>query len=191
MLEAHVEYVARKLLVKNQCLGVGKVRQKSGSLCHCRTSKFAITQRVDTADRKTVAEGLEPALKAVPYRIHTIRPDNGRPDNGLPAHDLPENGIQCADRPRNRSKAYAGPMRFDMIGAANGIEYRPMQPNPLGRVARSGGQSGRMNRTIKAATVKRLHYDSHDPLRSHLADVMAACSFARRLKTLSGPTPYE
>ena len=48
-----------------------------------------------------------------------------------------------------------------------------------------------MNRTIKAATVKRLHYDGHDPLRSHLADVMAASNFARRLKTLSGPTPYD
>ena len=76
-------------------------------------------------------------LKAVPYRIHTIRPDNGRPDNGLP-----ENGIQCADRPRNRSKAYAGPMRFDMIGAANGIEYRPMQPNPPW----TSGQIGRPER---------------------------------------------
>jgi len=41
------------------------------------------------------------------------------------------------------------------------------------------------------ATVKRFHYESHDQLRTHLADFMAAYNFARRLKTLSGITPYE
>lgn len=41
------------------------------------------------------------------------------------------------------------------------------------------------------ATVKRYHYDSHAQLRSHLADFLAAYNFARRLKTLSGLTPYE
>ncbi|BAV66274.1 IS3 family transposase [Sphingobium cloacae] len=49
----------------------------------------------------------------------------------------------------------------------------------------------RLNRTIKEATVKRFHYDSHQQLRTHLADFMAAYNFARRLKTLSGLTPYE
>ena len=48
-----------------------------------------------------------------------------------------------------------------------------------------------MNRTIKEAMVKRFHYDRHNQLRAHLADFMAACNFARRLKTLSGLTPYE
>lgn len=48
-----------------------------------------------------------------------------------------------------------------------------------------------MNRTIKEATVKRVHYDSHDPLRTHLADFTAAYNFARRLKTRNGLTPYE
>ncbi len=31
-----------------------------------------------------------------------------------------------------------------------------------------------MNQTIKEATVKRFHYESHDQLRTHLADFMAA-----------------
>ncbi len=44
-----------------------------------------------------------------------------------------------------------------------------------------------MNRIIKEATVKRFHDDSHDQLRTHLADFIAAYNFARRLKTLSGP----
>ena len=48
-----------------------------------------------------------------------------------------------------------------------------------------------MNRTIKEATVKRYHYDSHDELRVHLANFVDAYNFSRRLKTLKGLTPYE
>jgi hypothetical protein len=39
-----------------------------------------------------------------------------------------------------------------------------------------------MNRTIKDATVKRYHYESHDQLVRHLADFVAAYNFARCLK---------
>ena len=48
-----------------------------------------------------------------------------------------------------------------------------------------------MNRTIKDATVKRYHYDSHDQLHTHLNDFLDAYNIARRLKTLNGLTPYE
>ena len=48
-----------------------------------------------------------------------------------------------------------------------------------------------MNRTIKEATVKRYHYETHDQLRQHLTDFVAAYNFARRLNTLRGLTPYE
>ncbi len=48
-----------------------------------------------------------------------------------------------------------------------------------------------MNRTIKDATVKRYHYESHDQLRAHLQNFVDASNFARRLKTLKGLTPYE
>jgi transposase InsO family protein len=48
-----------------------------------------------------------------------------------------------------------------------------------------------MNRTIKEATVKRYHYDSHRQLQAHLADFINAYNYARRLKTLKGLTPYE
>ena len=78
-------------------------------------------------------------------------------------------------------------MRFDMICQANGIEHRLTKPNHPW----TNGQVERMNRTIKEATVKRYHYDSHDQLSTHLADFMAAYNFARRLKTLNGLTPYE
>jgi transposase InsO family protein len=70
---------------------------------------------------------------------------------------------------------------------SSGIEHRLTKPNHPW----TNGQVERMNRTIKDATVKRFHYDSHGQLRTHLADFMAAYNFARRLKTLGGLTPYE
>ena len=48
-----------------------------------------------------------------------------------------------------------------------------------------------MNRTIKDATVNRYFYDTHEQLRTHLRDFVEAYNFARRLKTLTGLTPYE
>ena len=137
-----------------------------------RTSKFAVTQLVDKADRKTAWEFLQHMLEAVPYQVHTI---------------LTDNGIQFAEQPRNRNTVYSRPMRFDIICEANGIEHRLTKPNHPW----TNGQVERMNRTIKDATVKRFHYDDHDQLRTHLSDFMAAYNFARRLKTLGGLTPYE
>ncbi|MEE7470475.1 hypothetical protein MPAR162_00790 [Methylorubrum populi] len=55
----------------------------------------------------------------------------------------------------------------------------------------TNGQVERMNRTIKDATVKRYHYDSHDQLRTHLHLFVDAYNHARRLKTLRGLTPTE
>ena len=78
-------------------------------------------------------------------------------------------------------------MRFDLICDANDIEHRLTKPNHPW----TNGQVERMNRTIKDATVRRYHYESHDQLRSHLADFLDAYNFARRLKMLSGLTPYE
>jgi transposase InsO family protein len=137
-----------------------------------RTSKFAIARLVEKADRRTAWEFLEAVLEAVPYKIHTI---------------LTDNGIQFADQPRNRGKAYSRPLRFDIICDANGIEHRLTKPNHPW----TNGQVERMNRTIKDATIKRYHYDNHDQLRAHLQDFLDAYNFARRLKTLRGRTPYE
>ena len=151
-----------------------------------RTSKFAVAQLVETADRRTAWEFLERLLEAVPYHIHTV---------------LTDHGIQFAEQPRNRNAIYSRPMRFDMICEANGIEHRLTKPNHpwspegektvRGTVLQRGGQVERMNRTIKKATVKRFHSDSHDQLRTHLADFLAAYNFARSLKALNGLTPYE
>ena len=74
-----------------------------------------------------------------------------------------------------------------MICEANGIGHRLTKPNQPW----TNGQLERMNRTIKEATAKRFHYDSHDQLRARLRDFMVAYNFARRLKTLGSLTPYE
>ncbi len=93
--------------------------------------------------------------------------------------------MQFAEQPRKRNTIILWPiilwpMRFDMICEANGIERRLTKPNHPW----TNGQEEQMNRTITDATVKRYHYDSHDQLRSHLADFLDAYNFACRLKTL-------
>ena len=72
---------------------------------------------------------------------------------------------------------------FELACARNDIEHRLTKP----RHPWTNGQVERMNRTIKDATVKRYHYESHDQLRRHLAAFVQAYNFARRLKTLQGP----
>ena len=139
-----------------------------------RTSKFAVTQLVERANMKTASAFLDALVEAVPYHIHTV---------------LTDNGIQFADLPKNRN----GPTArfrghpFDRTCWRHGIEHRLTKPNHPW----TNGQVERMNRTIKDATVKRYHYDSHDQLRAHLGDFVSAYNFARRLKTLKGLTPFE
>lgn len=139
-----------------------------------RTSKFAFARLGPRATGAAARAFLDDLVAAVPYRIHTV---------------LTDNGIQFADLPRNRD-GFTARMRghpFDRACWTHGIEHRLTKPNHPW----TNGQVERMNRTIKEATVKRFHYDSHDQLRDHLDDFLAAYNFARRLKTLDGLTPYE
>jgi hypothetical protein len=48
-----------------------------------------------------------------------------------------------------------------------------------------------MHRTLKEATVRRYHYETHRQLREHLGAFLDAYNFAKRLKTLRGLTPFE
>lgn len=76
---------------------------------------------------------------------------------------------------------------FDMRCQENGIEHRLTKiKHPW-----TNGQVERMNCTIKEATVKRYHYDSHAQLTAHLHDFIDAYNYGCRLKTLKGLTPYE
>ena len=139
-----------------------------------RTSKFAFVQLVDKANRVTASAFLVALIEAVPYKIHII---------------LTDNGIQFRYPPRYANGPTARYMThmFEMRCRENGIEHRFTKINHPW----TNGQVERMNRTIKDATVKRFHYDSHDQLSSHLSDFINAYNYARRLKTLNGLTPYE
>ena len=84
------------------------------------------------------------------------------------------------DRPaRKKFKSY--PVGY----ATNDIEHRTTRAkHPW-----TNGQVEGTNRTIKDATVRRFCYESHDQLRRHLADFVAAYNFARRLRTLRALRP--
>src|SRR6201984_805246 len=139
-----------------------------------RTSKFAFVALVERADMQAAVAFLEALIAAVPYRLHTV---------------LTDNGIQFADLPKNR-KGPTARFRghpFDRVCRLHGIDHRlPNPPQPW-----TNGQVEPMNRPIKEATVQRYHYDSHNQLRTHLSDFVAAYNFAKRLKTLGGLTTYE
>jgi transposase InsO family protein len=134
-----------------------------------RTSKFAFAELHPTQTRDTACRFLRRLIDAVPYCIHTI---------------LTDNGIQFTNRLKDR---LAFKHLFDRICEGDGIEHR------LTKVKHpwTNGQVERMNRTIKDATVKRYHYETHEQLKEHLAQFLTAYNFAKRLKTLRGLTPYE
>ncbi len=137
-----------------------------------RTTTFAFVQLVEKANRVTASAFLVALIAAVPYRIHTVLTDNGIQFRLPPRH---------ADGPTARYVTHM----FGMRCRENGIEHRFTKINHPW----TNGQVERMNRTIKEATVRRYHYDSHDQLRQHLADFVAAYNFARRLKTLEVSHP--
>lgn len=79
-----------------------------------RTSKCAVTQLVEKADRRKAWGAPGARAGRLPYRIHTIVTDND---------------IQFTEQPRNGNPAFSRQMRFDMICEANDIEHRLNKPN--------------------------------------------------------------
>jgi transposase InsO family protein len=159
-------------------IDIAEVRTAEGKLylyvAIDRTSKFTFVQLVKTTGRTSASTFLMALIKAVPYKIHTV---------------LTDNGIQFTFPPRYANGPTAQYMThmFDMRCQENGIDHRLTKiKHPW-----TNGQVERMNRTIKEATVKRYHYDSHRQFQSHLVDFINAYNYGRRLKMLKGLTPYE
>ena len=148
-----------------------------------RTSKFAFAQLHEKATRRVAGDFLRALIAAVPYKIHTVLTDNGThfttPGNISSAAPLIKEAMSRGEIFRAHS--------FELACAQNDIDHRLTKP----RHPWTNGQVERMNRTLKDATVRRYYYDTHDQLRGHLGDFLAAYNFARRLKTLRGLTPYE
>jgi transposase-like protein len=158
-------------------IDIAEVRTEEGKLylfvAIDRTSKFAYAELHNKSDRKISTAFLRNLIEAVPYKIHTILTDNG--------------SQFCHPRYRNGPAAQSITHMFDLCCNEHGIEHRLTKPkHPW-----TNGQVERMNRTIKEATVKRYHYNSHEQLKTHMQDFLMAYNFARRLKTLKGLTPYE
>src|SRR5215216_5805266 len=168
-------------------IDIAEVRTEQGKLylfvAIDRTSKFAFAELHEKATRRVAGDFLRHLIAAVPYRVQTVLTDNGThfttPGNTASAAPLITEAIARGET----VWAHA----FEYACAQNDIEHRLTKP----RHPWTNGQVERMNRTIKDATVKRFHYASHDQLRRHLADFVAASNFGRRLKTLKGLTPYE
>ena len=115
------------------------------------------------------SQALTSGVLWVPYRVHTV---------------LTDKGIQFTNRKQDRS---AFEHIFDRVCRENEIDHRLTKVNHPW----TNGQVERMNRTIKEATVKRYHYDTHSQLETHIIDFIAAYNYARRFKTLQGLTPFE
>lgn len=148
-----------------------------------RTSKLAFVQLVPQATRRCAADFLRSLIASLPYKIHTVLTDNGThfttPGNTSSAAADIKEALAKGELFRAHS--------FELACAQNDIDHRLTKPkHPW-----TNGQVERMNRTIKEATVRRYHYDSHRLLQSHLQDFINAYNFARRLKTLRGLTPFE
>jgi transposase InsO family protein len=159
-------------------IDLAEVRTEEGKL-HLfvaidRTSKFAFARLEEKANRITATAFLEALIDVVPYKIHTV---------------LTDNGVQFCYQPSRRNGPTARYFRhmFDMRCQENGIEHRLTKPNHPW----TNGQVERMNRTLKDATVKRYHYETHEQLETHLQLFLDAYNHAKRLKMLKGLTPYE
>jgi transposase InsO family protein len=159
-------------------IDIAEVRTEEGKLylfvAIDRTSKIAFARLFERANTAAARAFLERLVEAIPYKIEVV---------------LTDNGIQFADLPKNRSGATARfrGHPFHRTCSQHAIEHRLTKPNHPW----TNGQVERMNRTLKEATVQRYYYDTHEQLRRHLADFLAAYNFAKRLKMLKGLTPHE
>src|ERR1041385_3133614 len=131
-----------------------------------RTSKFAFTELHAKATTRIAAEFLQALLKAVPYKVHTVLTDNG-------THFTDPRGATWSPTEIRQMIECQQPFRahaFEYACALADIDHRLTKPkHPW-----TNGQVERMNRTIKEATVRRFHYETHDQLRTHLADFVTA-----------------
>src|SRR5215210_2821774 len=142
-----------------------------------RVSKFAHVAFLDANTKANGAAFLREVVGVFPYQLHTV---------------LTDNGTAFADLPKNRGRhpeleAMFGGHIFDRICNEHGIRHRLTKPyHPW-----TNGQAERMNRTVKDATVKVLHYPDLESLKAHVLAFVTAYNFAKHLKRLRGRTPFQ
>ena len=122
-----------------------------------RTSKFAYAELHLKATRMVARDSDTAALCRTPY-TPTDRTASSSPNAKEP-------------KPIGKSPT---------VLPGQGIEHRPPRSAIRGPMARSS-----MNRTIKDATVKRYHYQSHDQLK-HIADILDGLQLSKKNENLEG-----
>jgi Integrase core domain len=154
-------------------IDIAEVRTAEGKLSLFvavdRTCTFAYAELHAEAHKMVAAQFLRNLMAAIPDKIHT----------GLTDH-----GIQFTNRKRDLSAFHH---IFARVCREYGIDHRLTKTNHPW----TNGQVERMHRTLKEATVKKYHYQTHQHLKAHLQAFLMAYNFAKRLKTLRGLTPYE
>ena len=131
------------------------------------------SQRID-CNTEACAAGVIFLIEAVPCKIYPVLTDDGIQVTLPPRYD---------DGPTVICMTHMFGMRCN----ENGIDHRLTKI----RHPWTDGQVERMNRTIRRATVKRYHCDSHAPLTAQLHHFIGAYNYGRRLKTPKGLPPFE
>ena len=139
-----------------------------------RTSKFAFVELHEKATMRGATDFLQALIKAVPYKSIPCLPTTAF--SSLTWRRIVRSPPQCG-----------AVIRLIALASSTASSTDLTKPNHPW----TNGQVERMNRTIKGVTVQRDYDETHDQLRGHLADFVMAYNFARRLKTLSGLSPYE
>jgi transposase InsO family protein len=134
-----------------------------------RTSKFAFVRLEKRAGKMEAAQFLRDLLQAPPYRIHTV---------------LTDNGIQFTNRALD-ARAFAH--IFDRVCRENGFEHRLTKV----RHPWTNGQVEPTESHDQGGHRQTLSLRRPQPASRRLADFIDAYNHARRLKALSGRTPYE
>ena len=148
-----------------------------------RTSKLAFAELQERITRRDAGNFLRRLIDTVPYKIHTVLTDNGTHFTAPKGTSRTAAEVKKLIAEKARFRCHG----FVLACAQNNIDHRLTKPNHPW----TNGQVERMNRTIKEATVRRYHYESHERLRDHLKTFLDAHNFAKRLKALKGHTVYE
>ena len=114
---------------------------------------------------------------------------------------LTARGCRFAGQPRHRDRLRSWPMWSDRICAPCAIAHRLTKPDHLWTKDKAARMNRRVNdgkadqktirRIIFPLNVGRSRTESHEHLRTHLTDLPAASSFARRPNTQDGRTLCE
>ena len=120
----------------------------------------------------------------MPYTIHTILTDNG---SQFTNSRNPKVSVKENESPDHKINKDVKCNAFDAVCSENNIEHKLTLPyHPW-----TNGQVERMNRTIKEATIKKYHYETHDKLKEHIQSFIDAYNFAKRLKAHKGLTIFD